>query len=94
MSCNMVKCKCGFSYYCATFQARQKHEASTRHIKALGRNKKINGKLYSVLQLRKICNVNKNADGTLTVAGFTRMNKEEILERLLKIENLIIPEGL
>jgi hypothetical protein len=94
ISCNMVKCKCGVSYYGATFEARQKHEASTRHIKALGRNKKINGKTYSVLQLRKICNVNKNADGTLTVAGFTRMNKEEILERLLKIENLIIPEGL
>ena len=73
---------------------RPKHESSSRHIKALGRNKTINGKIYSVLQLRKICNVNANDDGTLKVAGFSRMGKEEILERLLKIENLIIPEGL
>ena len=94
MSCNMVKCSCGVTYYGATFEARQKHESSPRHIKALGRNKQINGKTYSVLQLRKICNVNTNEDGTLKVAGFSRMGKEEILERLLKIDNLIIPEGL
>ena len=94
MSCNMVKCSCGVTYYGATIEARNKHESSSRHIKALGRNKTINGKIYSVLQLRKICNVNANEDGTLKVAGFSRMGKEEILERLLKIDNLIIPEGL
>jgi hypothetical protein len=90
----MEKCKCGVTYYCATPEAKHKHETSTRHIKALGRNKKISGKIYSVLQLRKICNANLNTDGTLIVAGFTRMNKEQILERLLKIDNLVIPEGL
>jgi hypothetical protein len=94
MSCNMVKCSCGVTYYGATIEARNKHESSSRHIKALGRNKKIDGKTYSVLQLRKICNVNANEDGTLKVAGFSRMGKEEILERLLKIDNLVIPEGL
>ena len=93
-SYNMVKCKCGVTYYGATFEAKHKHETSQRHIKALGRNKKINNKTYSVLQLRKICNANKNEDGTLIVAGFSRMSKEEILEKLLKIENIIIPEVL
>ena len=37
----MVKCSCGVSYYGATFEARHKHETSQRHIKALGRNKKL-----------------------------------------------------
>lgn len=93
-SYNMVKCKCGVSYYCATFEAKNKHESSARHIKALGRNKNINGKKYSVLQLRKICNANINPNGTLKVAGFSRMSKEEILSKLLEIEDLVIPEGL
>ena len=94
ISYNMVKCPCGVTYYGATFEARHKHETSPRHIKALGRNKTIGGKTYSVLQLRKICNANISEDGSLKVAGFSRMSKEDILERLLKIDNLIIPEGL
>jgi len=94
MSCNMVKCACGVLYYGATFEAIHKHETSPRHIKALGRNKTIGGKTYSVLQLRKICNANLNPDGTLILTGASRMSKEDILERLLKIDNLIIPEGL
>ena len=93
-SYSMVKCSCGVSYYGATQEAIHKHETSTRHIKALGRNKTINGKTYSVLQLRKICNANVNPNGTLKVAGASRMGKEEILEKLLKVEDLIIPEGL
>ena len=94
ISCNMVKCSCGVTYYGATPEAIHKHETSERHIKALGRNKKIDGKTYSVLQLRKICNANVNSDGTLKVAGFSRMSKEDILEKIMKIENLVIPEGL
>ncbi len=94
MSCNMVKCSCGVTYYGTTIEARNKHESSPRHIKALGRNKTINGKIYSVLQLWKICHVNANEDGTLKVAVFSRTGKEEILERILKIDNLVIPEGL
>ena len=93
-SYSMVKCSCGVTYYGATQEAIHKHETSERHIKALGRNKTINGKTYSVLQLRKICGANVNSDGTLKVAGFSRMSKEEILEKVLKIENLVIPEGL
>ena len=93
-SYSMVKCSCGVTYYGATPEAIHKHESSTRHIKALGRNKTINGKTYSVLQLRKICCANINPNGTLKVAGFSRMSKEEILDKVLKIENLIIPEGL
>ena len=91
---NMVKCKCGIKYYCATIEARQKHEVSEKHINALKRNKAIDGKTYSVIQLRKICLANVNSDGTLKVAGASRMSKEEILDRLLKIDNLVIPEGI
>ncbi len=47
-----------------------------------------------MLQLKKICNANVNLDGTLKVTKACRMGKDEILERLLKIEDLIIPEGL
>ncbi len=36
---NMIKCTCGIKYYCATFEARQKHEASEKHINALKQNK-------------------------------------------------------
>ena len=93
-SCNMVKCACGVLYYGATFEGIHKHESSPRHIKALGRNKMINGKTYSVIELRKICNVNIDDNGTLKVAGFSRMSKEQILEKLLTIDNLIIPDDL
>ena len=90
----LIECSCGITYYGATFEARHKHETSPRHIKALGRNKLINGKKYSVLQLRKICNANINSNGTLKVAGFSRMSKEDILKALLEIEDLVIPERL
>jgi hypothetical protein len=92
--CNMVKCKCGIKYYGATHEAKQKHEKSEKHLKALERNKRINGKIYSSIQLRKICNANLNEDRTLKIVGSSRMKKEEIIDRLLKIENLVIPEGL
>ena len=91
--CNMVKCKCGIKYYGATHEAKLKHEASEKHLKALER-KRINGKIYSAIQLRKICNANLNEDRTLKIVGASRMKKEEIIDRLLKIENLVIPEGL
>lgn len=92
--CNMVKCKCGIKYYGATHEAKLKHEASEKHLKALERNKRINGKIYSAIQLRKICNANLNEDRTLKIVGASRMQKKEIIDKLLKIENLVIPEGL
>ena len=73
MSCNMVKCACGVLYYGATFEAIHKHETSPRHIKALGRNKTIGGKTYSVLQLRKICNANISEDGSLKAVSYTHL---------------------
>jgi hypothetical protein len=90
----LIECSCGIKYYGATFEARHKHETSPRHIKALSRNKLINGKKYSVLQLRKICNANVNPNETLKVANFSRMSKEDILKALLEIEDLVIPAGL
>ena len=92
--CNMIKCKCGIKYYGATHEATQKHEKSEKHLKALERNRRINGKIYSAIQLRKICNFNLNEDRTLKIVGASRMKKEEIIDKLLKIENLVIPEGL
>ena len=85
-------CTCGVPYYCPDYSFQIKHEATERHKKAEKRNKSINGQKYNVKQLRQICNVNLNEDGKLIVSGFSRMNKDEILDRLLKIDNLIIPK--
>lgn len=85
-------CSCGLYYYCPKQSYQEEHESTERHKKALGRNKFINGVKYSVKQLRQICNANLNEDGSLKVAGFSRMSKEQILDKLLKIDNLIIPE--
>ncbi len=65
----------------ATFKAKNEHKSSARHIKALGRNININGKMYPFLQLRKTCNANINPkilNRTLNVAGFSKMSKQEI----------------
>ena len=68
-------------------EQHQKQYINTKYqkdIKALSRNIKNDGKIYSVhntlhIQL-EICMANVNPDGTLKVAGFSRMSKEDILK--------------
>ena len=91
---NLKVCKCGIKYICITDEAKIRHEASDKHINAMKRNKKINGVVYNIKQLRKICNCNLNEDGTVKVSGAFKMSKEEIITKLLELDNIIIPNDL
>lgn len=85
---NKKKCDlCNCWYYCFNEDQRIKHEESKRCINATKRNKLINGKKYTVLQLRNICKYNN-------IKNYKNMNKEEILNAILSIENYKIPEDL
>ena len=87
-------CKCGVKYYCPRFENQLIHEATERHKKALGRNKLINGKKYSFIQLRKICIANVDEKGKPLVKGLAKMTKEQMIDKLLEIKDLKIPDDI
>lgn len=84
----IVKCdKCNCKYYCSNREFRIKHEESEECINGRKKNKLINGKKYTVMELRKICKYND-------IKNYKNMKKEEILSNILSLEKIKIPEDL
>ncbi len=81
ITCN----ECGIKYRFIKDEDKIKHELSNNHQKNI--NNLLNGIKYNIKQLRKICLSNK-------ILNFSHMKKEEIINKLKKIPNIIIPEDI
>jgi hypothetical protein len=80
-----VVCACGLTYVKTSDAAKAKHESSDRHKKNMQTKLNLDGKKYTVKQLRQICVENK-------VLNASRMSQVEIVEALNKLPKIKIPE--
>lgn len=93
----MVTCECGVKYFCPEGyeSLRYIHSQSKHHLqwgeanKILRRKYKINNlpvfTTYNLKQLRKLCDLNKNDDGTPLFDNCLRMKKDETMNKLIEL---------
>ena len=86
-----VMCSCGIKYYFADDEKRKQHISSEIHKRGIRNNKTIQGATYTIPQLRQIIRANLKADGIQYVANYTLQKKDELIDAINKIPNLIIP---
>jgi hypothetical protein len=83
-----IRCKkCLNLYYCNGKDMRIKHEEGENCLKMSKKRKLINGKIYGIMELRSICKLNN-------IKNYVRMNKIEMINTILSLDKIEIPEGL
>ena len=89
---NKITCKyCKTKYIMITKGDKERHESTTKCLRARDYNEeKKDLSLMKVKELQEICKKTLNDDGTYRISNYTRMKKDELLEKMVDIYDLLV----
>lgn len=89
---NKITCKyCKVKYIMITKRDKENHESTTKCLRAKDYNKeKKDLSLMTVKELRLICKKSLNDDGTYRISNYTKMKKDDLLEKMVDIYDLLV----
>ena len=89
---NKITCKyCKTQYIMINKGDKERHESTTKCLRAKDYNEdKKDLSLMKVKQLQEICKKTLNDDGTYRISNYTKMKKDELLEKMMAIYDLLV----
>ncbi len=89
---NKITCRyCKIQYIMITKRDKDNHESSTKCLRARDYNEeKKDLSLMTVNELRLICKKTLNDDGTYRISNYTKMKKDDLLEKMVDIYDLLV----
>ena len=87
-----ITCRyCKTQYIMITKGDKERHESTTKCLRAKDYNEdKKDLSLMKVNELQAICKKTLNDDGTYRISNYTRMKKDELLEKMVDIYELLV----
>jgi hypothetical protein len=89
---NKITCRyCKTKYIMICKRDKDNHESSTKCLRAKDYNEdKKDLSLMTVNELRLICKKSLNDDGTYRISNYTKMKKDDLLEKMVDIYELLV----
>lgn len=89
---NKITCRyCKIQYIMITKRDKENHESTTKCLRARDYNEeKKDLSLMTVKELRLICKNTLNDDGTYRISNYSNIKKDELLEKMVDIYDLLV----